>query len=29
MVEDDPTKIKHIFDACKEIMQFTNNTSKS
>jgi len=29
MVEDDPTRIKHIFDACKEIIQFTNSTSKS
>jgi len=29
MVEDDPTRIKHIFDACKEIMQFTKNTTKS
>ena len=29
MVKDDPTRIKHIFDACKEIIKFTNNTSKS
>ncbi len=29
MVKDDPTRIKHIFDACKEIIKFTNGTSKS
>lgn len=29
MVEDDPTRIKHIFDACKEILHFTKNTSKA
>ena len=29
MVEDNPTRIKHIYDACKEIIQFTNNTSKT
>ena len=28
MVEDDSTRIKHIFDACKEILEFTNNSSK-
>ena len=29
MVEDDPTRIKHIFDACNEILQFTDSISKS
>ena len=28
MVEDNSTRIKHIFDACKEILEFTKNSSK-